>query len=60
MTNGGRRRSSFDARVPGGDAYQVVMLRSGDDDIVEKIRCKLELMARCMLLGNQCHEELGR
>jgi hypothetical protein len=36
------------------------MLRSRDDDIVEKIRCKLELMSRCMLLGNQCHEELGR
>jgi hypothetical protein len=35
MTNGGRRRSSFDARGLGGDAYQVIMLHSRDDDIVE-------------------------
>ena len=50
MISGGRRGSCFDARVPGGDAYQVVVLRSRDDDIVEKIRFKLELMSRCMLL----------
>lgn len=58
--NWGRRRSGFNARVPGGCAYHVVMLRSRDDDIVEKIMCQLELMSGCMLLENQCHEELGR
>lgn len=46
----GRRKSSFNARVLGGCAYQVVMLRSRDDDIVEKIMCQLELMSGCMLL----------
>lgn len=59
-TSGGRRGSSFNARVTGGGAYQVIMLHSRDDNIVKKIRCKLELMSGCVLLGNQCLQELGR
>lgn len=34
------------------------MLHSRDDDIVEKIRFKLELMSGCMLLMVQYHEQL--